>query len=143
MKKNTLIIIGVIALVIIIGGILVARGGLAGSGNDVSITSFQTDKNLYHSKELMKLQIGISSGAYIENVTVHLWGITDRYGDTHMNKDFNLALSPGTTTIAYEYLLPNCSKCSGIDPGDYPINVKVSRDNAPIAIGKHTVRLEQ
>lgn len=143
MRQDLLIAVILIALVVIGGGIFIATGGFPGSGSAVSVVSFQTDKDVYHSKELMKLQVGLSSGTAMENVTVHIEGISDRYGDIRLKKDISLNLVPGTNTVTYEYQLPTCSSCSGLDPGIYPINVTVIRLGKAIAIGNHTVHLEQ
>lgn len=144
MRKEVLVVAAILALVVIAGAFYLVRGSSPVPGGQVAVTSFQTDKNLYHSKEMMQIQVSISSGSPVANATVHIWGITDRYGDTHLLKDIPVELKPGVTTITTEYQLPACSKCSGIDPGDYPVNLKLVRDgNQLLAVGSHTVHLEQ
>lgn len=143
MRQDLLIAVIIIVLAAVGGGLFLATGGSFGAGQGVSVVSFQTDKDLYHSKEIMKLQVSVSSGSNIGNTTVHLEGITDRYGDVRLKKDIPVNLVPGTNTVAYEYQLPTCSKCSGLDAGDYPINLTVIRDGKSIAHGNLTVRLEQ
>ena len=145
MRKEVLVVAAILALVVIAGALYLVRGSsTVPGGGQVAVTSFQTDKDLYHSKEMMQIQVSISSGSPVANATVHIWGITDRYGDTHLMKDIPVELNPGVTTITTEYQLPACSKCSGIDPGDYPVNLKLVRDgNQLLAVGSHTVHLEQ
>jgi hypothetical protein len=143
MRQDLLLVAVILIIVVIGGGLLVATGSIPGSGQTVSVTSFKTDKDIYHSKETMKFQISLASGASLDNVTVHLEGITDRYGSTRLNKDIPVSIAPGTNTVTYEYQLPTCSKCSGLDPGIYPINLTVFKSGKPIAIGNQTVHLEQ
>ncbi len=144
MRKEALVAAVIIALAVIAGVLFLVRGTSPVSEGPVAVASFQTDKNLYHSKEMMQLQVSISSGSPVQNATVHIWGIIDRHGDTHLIRDIPVELKPGMTTITTEYQLPSCSKCSGIDPGNYTLNLKVVRDgNQLLAVGSRTVHLEQ
>lgn len=143
MRQDLLIIVAIVIIIVIGGGFALMTGNVPGSAHAVSISSFTTDKDLYHSKELMKLQITLTSGTRLDNVTVHMEGIRDRYGDLRLTKEIPLSLTPGTNTVTYEYQLPSCSKCSGLDPGMYPINITVMHSGQALAIGNHTVHLEQ
>jgi hypothetical protein len=141
-KQSTLALV-VIILAIVIVGLFMGLGGLPASGQAVSVSSFQTDKDQYHSKEIMKVQVTLTSDTRLENVRIFLEGIKDRYGELHLKKNTSLTIIPGTNTVNLEYQLPTCSTCSGIDPGDYPINLSVVQNGVQIARGVHTVHLEQ
>ncbi|GEM_PF-431114 len=142
-QKKMIIVVAIIVLFLVLGGIALVTTGAFTPGLAVSISSFQTDKDLYHSNEIMKIQVNLSSKSNLDDTDVAVHGIKDRYGDLHLNKNSTLNLISGSNTVIFEYELPTCSRCTGIDPGDYPLNLTITRNGVQLTSGEHIVRLEQ
>jgi len=107
------------------------------------ILSVSTDKDLYHSNEVMHISVDVTSSGKIENTTLQIVGIEDRYGDIRLNYTMSANLSPGNNDYIYDYQLPACSHCAGLDPGDYQFNVTLERNGMIIDNANHTIRIEQ
>jgi hypothetical protein len=107
------------------------------------IRSVSTDKDLYHSNELMQVTVEVRSTGFMNNTTLLFSGIEDRYGGLKLNGSLPANLTPGLNTLSYEHRMPSCSHCSGLDPGDYQFNVTLERDGVILASANHTIRIEQ
>ena len=107
------------------------------------ITAVTTDKDLYHSNEIMKITIAINSAGNLDNATVSIDCIRDQYGMMRITHDMPVNLSPGPNIFFYEYNLPSCSKCSGLGEGTYQVNVTLLRRGVPLSTMTHSVELKQ
>ncbi|MDD1714625.1 MAG: hypothetical protein LUQ61_05110 [Methanoregulaceae archaeon] len=139
--RRDLLIIAVIVLAVILV-VAVAASLLFGPAS-ADILSVSTDKDLYHSNEIMHVTVEVSSSRSLDNTTLLFSGIEDRYGDFKLNDTLSANLTPGTNTLVYEHTMPSCSHCSGLDPGDYQFNVTLGRNGAILDTVNHTIRIEQ
>lgn len=140
MRRNTLILI--VALVIVAASGIVLAAFFFGPAS-ASITSVTTDKDLYHSKETMKITVSLGSQGNMGNTTLRFLGLQDRHGAYQLDQEIPIVLSPGPNTVIYTHPLPSCSSCSGLTAGNYPIEVSLSRDGVPVSNMTHTIQLEQ
>ena len=107
------------------------------------ITSATTDQNLYHSGDLMTITVSLYSSGQMDNTTLKFEGITDKNGRARLSHDMQANLSWGPNTYFYEYELPHCSSCAGLNPGDYDVIVTLSRDTEILDRANLSVRIEQ
>lgn len=139
MRRDLLIAASALMVVAIVVALVVLSGALAHAG----ILSVTTDSDLYHSNNVMKITVAVTSSGTISNAALNFTGITDRYGDDKMVHVMPVNLSPGTNTLTYDHQLPSCSHCSGLDPGTYSFNVTLERDGMMMDQANHSIRIEQ
>jgi hypothetical protein len=139
MQKNFLIFTAVLVV------ILIAVSAMACSSLPASakVTSVTTDKDLYHSNDVMMMKILVNSTGSINDTFLKIEGITDTYGQTRLTHVMPANLTPGPNSFLYDYHLPSCSKCSGLDPGNYPLNITLVKNGTIISNMTITVHLEQ
>jgi hypothetical protein len=139
MQKNSLLFTAVLVV------LLIAVSAMACSSLPASakVTSVTTDKDLYHSNDVMMMKILVNSTGITTDTSLKIEGITDTYGQTRLSHIMRANLTPGPNTFLYDYHLPTCSKCSGLDPGNYPINVTLDKNGTIISNLSITVHLEQ
>jgi hypothetical protein len=140
MQRNTLILI--IALVIVAACGLVVTSFFLGPGS-ASITSVTTDKDLYHSHEVMMITVSLSSQGSMGNATLRLLGLQDEDGHFQLNKDLPVTLSMGPNTLVYEHELPHCSSCSGLLAGTYTIDASLIHNGIVVSNMTRSFQLEQ
>ncbi len=107
------------------------------------VTSVTTDKDLYHSNEVMMMKILVNSTGFNNETSLKIEGIIDTYGQTRLLQVMPANLKPGLNSFTYDYHLPSCSKCSGLNPGNYPINVTLEKNGTVISNLSIHVNLEQ
>jgi hypothetical protein len=139
--RRDLLIIAVVVLVAV-AAIAIAYPLFYGVAS-ADILSVSTDKELYHSNEVMHISVDVTSSGKMENTTLFISGIEDRYGDSRLMQTLPANLSPGTNRLSYDYQLPPCSHCAGLDPGDYQFNVTLERDGLVLDETNYTIRIEQ
>lgn len=127
-------------IMVIIAACLVP--GCLGPGT-ARITSVTTDKDLYHSKEIMNVTVLANSQGDMSNTTLKLHGIQDRHGDYQLDKEIPVNLSPGLNTLVYNHQLPSCSSCSGLSAGTYQIEVELIHNGIIVSNMTHPIQLEQ
>lgn len=140
MRRDGLILI--VVVVVIAVAALVAVMFLSGPAH-AEITSVSTDKDLYHSNEVMHIVIGVSAAGNLENITLDIDGIIDRNGNVRLSHEIPAQLSPGPVVLTYDYQLPPCSHCAGLDPGSYQFNVTLVHDGVEVSRMAHSVEIEQ
>ncbi len=84
----------------------------------VSVTGIETDKDVYHSRELLSFNVTIDSSVALDDVTVRASGISGKMDIAEM-----ASLAEGENVVEFEYTLPSCNRCSGISPGDHEVSV--------------------
>jgi hypothetical protein len=139
MRRDLLIVAGVLMVAVLVVALVVLSGALA----HADILSVTTDNDLYHSNNVMKITVTVTSSGKINNAVVNITGITDRYGDDKLVHVMPVNLSPGTNTLTYNHQLPSCSHCSGLDPGTYSFNITLERDGMIMDQANHSIRIEQ
>jgi hypothetical protein len=139
--RRDLLVIAVIALAIVVV-IAIAASFFIGPVT-ADILSVSTDKDLYHSNEIMYVTVEVSSSRPLENATVLFSGIENSYGDFKLNNTLSANLTPGINKLSYNHTMPACSHCSGLDPGDYHFNVTLEREGVVLDTMNHTIRIEQ
>ena len=140
MRRNVLAIIIMVIIILTIAMILLL---LPPEPAHAEITAVTTDKVLYYSNEIMKIAVSTNSSQKMDNTTVRIEGIQDRYGKMRLTYEMPTNLSPGPDVFAYDYKLPSCSSCAGLNPGTYKINVTLVRNGAIISNITRSVQLEQ
>ena len=140
MHRDTLaaiIIVPVVAAIVVILFLHPAGPALP------AITAVTTDKDLYHSNEVMKIAISLNSSQKTNDTTVRIEGIQDRFGRMRLSHTMPANISPGSVVLTYDYQLPSCSSCSGLKGGVYEINVTLDRNGAIISNMTRSVQLSQ
>jgi hypothetical protein len=140
MRKD-LLIIAVLVLVVVAVIVIAYPFFFAPASADIVLV--ETDKPLYHSNEIMHISVDVTSSGSMNNVTLLISGIEDVYGDTRLMHTMSTNLTSGTNTLSYDYQLPPCSHCAGLDPGDYQFNVTLEQDGKILGYTNHTIRIEQ
>lgn len=82
-----------------------------------------TDKDLYHSNEIIKVTADIDSPVQLNNVSVRFYGIYSRRYRLDQTKIVDL--NKGDNIITLDYQAPKCYGCAGIKPGTYKINADI------------------
>ena len=141
MQKNTLVLAIIVVVILITASLM----GLTSLFRPASATVFSvtTDRDLYHSNDVMMMKILVNSTGFTTDTSLKIEGIKDTYGQTRLSHSMNANLTPGPNVFLYDYHLPSCSKCSGLDPGNYPINVTLVKNGTVISNLSVTVHLEQ
>jgi hypothetical protein len=105
----------------------------------VNITSVSTDKDVYHSKERMEINISIFSSKVQDGYHVTVVGIMDSRGNLRLAEEQSVNLTEGENNVIFRYDLPICSRCAGLKAGDYFINVSVIDNRSIVANASHTI----
>jgi len=140
MRRDLVVIVVIVVAVLAV--IAIAASFFFGPAS-ADILSVSTDKDLYHSNEVMYVTVEVSSSRALDKTIVLFSGIEDRYGDFKLNDTLSANLTPGINTLSYEHTMPSCSHCSGLDPGDYQFNVTLEREGVIFNTVNHTIRIEQ
>ena len=135
--KGLLVVAFVVILLFLSGCILHSRT------SSVKIISITPNKEVYHSREHMTINISLESSDIMKNATINVTGLKNRIGQILLHKFRVVNLVKGINNITFEYTLPSCSSCEKLDPGTYPINVTVSYNGKIIAKGTKDIQLER
>ena len=102
-----------------------------------------TDKDVYTSQEIMNIEVNISSGGDIENVSLYLVGISTGQA-RGLNEKRHIDIKEGKMTLNFNYLIPYCSVsgCSIIKPGEYTVGLILVYNEDIIGSAKKKVRIE-
>lgn len=136
-------VLATVIVVVIVAIIAITLFAFPSQPAGAQITSFTTDKDLYHSNEVMNIAVSVVTTGTVDNATVRIQGISDRHGRIRLMHDIPVNLTQGPATFVYDYQLPPCSSCAGLDPGDYEVNVTILRNNVTFSHLNRTVRIEQ
>lgn len=94
----------------------------------VEFKDLVTDKQVYHSAEILNITAVVNSNRYLENVTVTIEGINGKLGKTK-----EVSLEKGTNQISLTHELPRCNVCGGIREGDYSISFEIIHKDIKLA----------
>ena len=91
------------------------------------IQNISADKSVYHSAEIMNLTAQLYAESDMDNVTVTVSGINNRF-----NAEMEMNLKKGLNELSFTYTLPGCNVCGGIRAGDYNLSCVVRYKNISI-----------
>jgi len=122
--KEVLVVLCV--LLTAFSGCTTYREGNVGGEDDVKemhleIVNITTDKDVYHSNEIMGIGVILYSSKDADDVNVRCRGIEGR-----LNEERVVNLSAGRNHISFEFRLPRCNVCGGIREGIYRFECMVS-----------------
>jgi len=139
MREKILVVVLIVAAIglILLGFLAMTKPVSAG------IVNVSTDKGLYHSNEVMVINVTISSPGSLTNASLKFDGLRDNYGRERISHDIPADLKPGETNITYIYNLPPCSICAGFSPGNYSFNVSLIQGTTVLSNMTHFIRIEQ
>jgi hypothetical protein len=136
-------VLATVIVVVIVAVIVIILLSLSHQPAEAHITAVTTDKELYHSNEIMNIVISVMSAGNVDNSTVRIEGISDRHGRMRLFHEIPANLSSGPATFIYDYQLPSCSSCAGLDPGTYQVNITLEQNGVVISNMTRSVRIEQ
>jgi hypothetical protein len=140
MRRQILAAISIVAVVAAIVMILYLSLHPAVS-SPPAITEVTTDKELYHSREVIKIAIFLNASQETDDTTVRIVGIRDQFGRMRLSHTMPATISSKPAVLTYEYPLPHCSSCSGLKNGVYEINVTLVRNGAIISHMTRSVQI--
>ena len=141
MQKSTVLFTVVIVVILIAASALFLTSMFKPAR--ANVFSVTTDKDLYHSNDVMMMKILVNSTGFTTDTSLKIEGITDSYGQTRLSHIMRANLTPGPNVFFYDYHLPTCSKCSGLDPGTYPLAITLEKNGTVISNMSIQVNLEQ
>jgi hypothetical protein len=94
----------------------------------LEIVNVTSDKNLYHSSEVMTLKVSVYAGKDLQDVNVTANGVVNRLNATRI-----VNLTRGVSEVPFVYTLPKCNVCGGISAGYYNITGGVVYGNTTLA----------
>jgi hypothetical protein len=107
--------------------LIVFISGCTSQAGGISIKNISTDKSVYHSSDVMNLSIQLYAEAPIDNITVVVNGIDNRF-----NVEKEISLEKGNNEWSFTYTLPRCNVCGGIMAGNYSLSFTVRYKNLTI-----------
>ena len=100
-----------------------------------------TDKELYHSGEIIHITANINSPMELNNITIRFYGIhASRY---RLDQTKIVNLYKGNNNITLDYNAPRCYGCAGINPGTYEICTDVIYNGKSLANATINVEIRQ
>jgi hypothetical protein len=136
-------ILFLIALILIAGCTSVAQMQINEPKTVPSIEkiNLKTDKDLYHSGEIIHIEAKISSEMALSNATVRFYGIyASRY---RLDQTKTSDLTIGENIVILDFTAPRCYGCAGISPGTYQISVDVVYGNETLANVTKDIEIRQ
>lgn len=103
--------------------------------------SFSTDKELYHSNEIMKIKVFVNSEDEIKDTLVKVYGIMSGYYRLNIEERRNL--NKGLNEINFEYRTPSCTGCAGIRQGNYEITAELIYNDKTIKKETKNIEIRQ
>ena len=95
----------------------------------VEIEYVTTDRDTYHSGEIMNITVVLKSSTDVSGVYINISGITNKRGKNLLIKETTTNLTRGLNNVTFAYKMPACSSCSGISEGMYHFNTSVVYGN--------------
>jgi hypothetical protein len=135
--RNTL---PAVLLVLIVLGVV--SGACLASGR-TGILQVTTDRDVYHSRDIMKITVVADIAPPADNMTLKIEGIRDTHGKLRLRHSVPVNTTGSSVILLDDFELPPCSSCAGLPAGDYPFNVTLIRDDSTLSATNHTVRIEQ
>ena len=118
--------------------------GCINQESSLALVSISTDKDLYHSREIMHINVTIDTSSFRENFTIVLQGLKSQKVNRgyQLTASTTLNLEEGRNVISFSETLPACSSCAGLYPGEYFVNISVFRDTKLLLTGSHVIEFD-
>ena len=100
-----------------------------------------TDKELYHSNELMNINVEIGCERDIENAGIKVYGIYASRNRLDISSTANI--TEGENNLQFGFMTPPCNTCSGITAGSYEITAELSDGGKVIATATKKIEVKQ
>ena len=123
-----------IAIIIILAAVLTGTviiyqsqfisGEIFGKEIRIFIEEVTTDKAIYHSSEVVNINVKIRSNSNLKDVLIKTEGVSNK-----LNGEKILDIKKGLNEISFSYKLPRCNVCGGIREGDYVLGCMVIYGN--------------
>ena len=111
--------------------------------DSVEIENITTEKDTYHSGEIMNITVVLKSATDVSGVYTNVSGITNKRGKNMLFKEITTNLTRGLNNVTFTYKMPACSSCSGISEGTHHFNTSVVYGNVTVANSTCSVILKQ
>jgi hypothetical protein len=111
--------------------------------DSVEIKNVTTDRETYHSGEIMNITVALKSATDVSGVYANVSGITNKRGKNMLFKETTTNLTRGLNNVTFTYKMPACSSCSGISEGTYHFNASVVYGSFTAANSTYSVILKQ
>jgi hypothetical protein len=111
--------------------------------DSVEIENVTTEKDTYHSGEIMNITVVLKSATDVSGVYTNVSGITNKHGRNLLYKETTTNLTRGLNNVTFTYQMPGCSSCTGISEGTYHFNASVVYGNVTVANLTYGVVLKQ
>ena len=111
--------------------------------DSVEIENVTTEKDTYHSGEIMNITVVLKSATDVSGVYTNVSGIINKRGKNMLFKETTANLTCGLNNVTFTYKMPACSSCSGISEGTYHFNASVVYGNVTVENLTHSVILKE
>jgi len=136
-------ILAAIVIVSVVAAIVMILSLHPAVSSPPAITAVTTDKELYHSREVIKIAIFLNASQETDDIIVRIVGIRDQFGRMRLSHTMPANISSKPAVLTYDYPLPHCSSCSGLKNGVYEINVTLVRNGAIISHMTRSVQISK
>ncbi|MCD6590799.1 MAG: hypothetical protein J7K72_02400 [Candidatus Aenigmarchaeota archaeon] len=114
-----------------------------GVPNPQLIFNLSSNKEIYHSSDEMQLTLTIKASMNIENLTIKIRGVKDRFGHYRIKTEKVINLTEPESTEIFKFRVPSCYGCAGVSPGEYKIVTKILKNGELIGNLSKTIKLEK
>jgi hypothetical protein len=105
---------------------------------DIAVSGIAVENDLYHSNDVMRFNVTVSSDTALDDVAVKASGVSGK-----MNLEKTVNLREGDNVVQFEFGLPRCNVCGGISAGMHTISVFVSHGEELFAENSTSVEIRQ
>ena len=107
----------------------------------INSITLDTDKDIYHSNEIIHLTSKINSQTELNSAEIRFYGIDA--GGYRLDHTITQNLNKGDNIITFDYQAPRCYGCAGIKPGTYEITAIISYNHDILATTAVNTELRQ
>ncbi|MDI6730489.1 MAG: hypothetical protein QMD06_02970 [Candidatus Altarchaeum sp.] len=142
MKKGAISVGMSISISAAIMAMILLSGCVEQTGNNtediknlnLTVENISLEKSSYTANEVINFNVTVKSNMKVDNVSVHVYGITSRQGSNRIDDTKILNLTEGTTTINYNVTAPVCTHgCGGAYYADnYPLYAEIKYEDESI-----------
>ena len=98
----------------------------------LTLASFTTDQNLYHSKDPMVVTVTLNATGDMQDVYLNISGIINERGKIMVYNETVTNLTAGVNRIIFKERMPSCNRCSKLSEGTYYLNLTVVYQNTTL-----------
>ena len=93
--------------------------------SEKSAVYVKSNKKIYNSGDNMRLVIDLKNFTIEDILKIQVVGIKTSRGNFALNKIREVEIKENPYRVVFHVKLPSCSKCAGIAPGKYSIQVNI------------------